>query len=217
MNNLKDLTKQKREKILCRQVGDDTVFTSVWVDVTEENRLEDDELLPGELSAVTFTLGCYTVRSAERVYKVPVKDEDYENPVPADDKDLAFVKGSINTSSPSSNRTTWLDKKDMPNTGFFKDPFSSHSPWEGKLHITHEITARHNSDPKGVFAGNFKYVCRAIHQASTYGDQDIYLISTLKKDASLFVLWRNSYITAIFKKGYRLDPNGVITEYQDIE
>ena len=30
----------------------------------------EGELLPGELSAVTFSVGCYTVRSAQRVYRV---------------------------------------------------------------------------------------------------------------------------------------------------
>jgi serine/threonine protein phosphatase 1 len=215
--NINEIMKRKYKlneimgmETLRKHLGNDIVFTGVWGDATEERQLEDSELLPGELSAVIFTIGCYTVRSAQRVYK---EHEDYgsflpENAVPADEKDLAFVKESKYYSSQS-----WtLNDVSLP------------SPWDGELRITQEITAKHNSDPEGVFAGNFKYVCRAVHKAMTNGDEVIELISAIKKDASssdenasLFVLLRINYLTALFAKVYRLAQNGVITEYREQE
>lgn len=45
------------------------VLTDAWRRGTNEQEVTEAELLPGELSAVTFQVGCYTVRSANRVYR----------------------------------------------------------------------------------------------------------------------------------------------------
>ncbi len=49
-----------------RQGGGETVVTDAWNPGTGENKVPDEELLPGEIAAVTFQVGSYTVRSALR-------------------------------------------------------------------------------------------------------------------------------------------------------
>jgi hypothetical protein len=177
---------------LREHLGKHIVSTGLWGNATENHKLEDGELLPGELSAVVFTLGCYTVRSATRVYKIsgysPKKEE------PANDKDTAYVKET-------------------------QDSFLS--PWMNKFRITHEIMAKHISDPKGAFAGNFKYITRAASARNSSWSESIGFIGAIKKcasssdeHASLFVL--NRYMGDSFSAEYwyRLAPDGVITEYQ---
>jgi hypothetical protein len=189
MRNIHEQNESRGMKTLRNHLGNDIVFTAVWADATDVRQLEDSELLPGELSAVTFTISCYTIRSAQRVYKIL---EDYSE-VPADEEDLAWIK---------------------------KHPNRLFSNNLGKLRITHEITAKHDSDPEGAFAGNFKYVCRAGRAINYSWSESIDFICTLKEnasssdeEASLFVL--NRYIGSSFsvEDWNKLMPNGVIKEY----
>lgn len=56
-------------------------------------KLMETELLPGELSAEIFQVGCYTVRSTKRVYQVcesVVYSPEKEHP--ASPKDVSLVK-----------------------------------------------------------------------------------------------------------------------------
>ena len=41
----------------------EVVFIDAWSPGTEEHQVSDEELLPGEIEAVTFQIGCYTARS----------------------------------------------------------------------------------------------------------------------------------------------------------
>ena len=67
------------------------VFTDSWED-KEEKAVPANELLPGELSAVLFQVGCYTVRSAQRVYRV---NQDYTE-MPATLEELETYKNHRN-------------------------------------------------------------------------------------------------------------------------
>lgn len=79
----------------------EAVFTDAWSLGTEEHQVSDEELLPGEIEAVTFQVGCYTVRSALRVYTIQDSDwylAEVREPADKDDvemvrKDLALGKG----------------------------------------------------------------------------------------------------------------------------
>jgi len=174
---------------LRKHLGNDIIFTGVWTDVADEHQLDDEELFPGELSAAVFTVGCYAVRSAQRVYKKTDGSEE----VPADKEELEQIKNSNSI------------------LGF--------ADYKENLRMTHEITARHNSDPEGVFSGNFKYICRATHGRSWY--ESIDFICSVKKDSltsdeysSLFVL--NTYMGDSFsvEDWYKLVPSGEVTTYQ---
>lgn len=45
------------------------VFTDTWDFGVYDAKVPENGLLPGELSAVTFRVGCYIVRSALRAYR----------------------------------------------------------------------------------------------------------------------------------------------------
>lgn len=47
------------------------VFTDAWHPGINDQEYAEAELLPGELSAAVFTVGCYIVRTAKRVYRIP--------------------------------------------------------------------------------------------------------------------------------------------------
>jgi len=183
-------------KTLRKHLGNDIVFTGVWADATDEYHLKDDELLPGELSAVTFRIGCYTVRSAERVYH---RERDGEDMAPVNNKeDLVYVKG-LN----ASNSIRLFDPE-----------------LKKKYYFTQEIMARHNSDPEGAFAGDFKYVCRSLGQFGFVASEDIAFICTLKEGtslsdehASLFVFIRYMGDSFSSESWYRLTPKGVVLHY----
>ena len=48
----------------------DALYIEAWEWGEIGKKVPEGELLPGELSAVTFPAGCYTVRSAQRVYRI---------------------------------------------------------------------------------------------------------------------------------------------------
>ena len=52
-------------EVLRTHLGNDIVFTGTWEEAAGEREPEEEELLEGELSALIFTIGCYTVRIAE--------------------------------------------------------------------------------------------------------------------------------------------------------
>jgi len=145
---------------LCKLCGSDIVFTDVWSNNMDERQLDKNELLPGELSATIFTVGCYTVRCAFRVFKIPEYNEaltenDYH--IPADKEDLDYAK--------KLSYVAYMPKK-------FKEAMKWRS-WridelDGKrLHIIHEIKAKYNDAPdKGLFCNGFKYVCQIDNRES---------------------------------------------------
>ncbi|HWR08947.1 YcjF family protein [Sporomusa sp.] len=159
-------------------------------------QLEPDELLPGELTAVTFTVGCYIVRSALRVYKAC---DNLGLEIPADKEELDCVQADLRGGS-----------------GLFS-PFSP--PWHDRLRVTSEISAKHSSDPYGIFTNGFKYICRGGHNVENeLWSHSIGSICTLKKNillsdnaADLLILHTNHYFTATSSTWYSLNPQGVLT------
>lgn len=57
----------ENEAMLCKGGKSAVVFMDAWDPGRKERKLTEAELLPGELTAVVFPVGCYLVRSAERV------------------------------------------------------------------------------------------------------------------------------------------------------
>lgn len=140
-----------------RRCCNKTVFVDVWCPGENENKVSEEELLAGEISAVTFQVGCYTVRSALRVYGIHDSDGcpcEMEDPAGKEDiemvrKDLVWGKGDGKVSG--DRGSTFMSGG---NTYTYKSPFPL---WRDKLRITHEISARHNSSPDK----SFTYICRA--------------------------------------------------------
>lgn len=181
---------------LRKHLGKDIKFIGSWDNAQDERQLDEEELLQGELSAVTFTVGCYTIRSAQRVYKVTEDNGAYilEDEVPANQEELKMIRESTGIAGIYDNR---------------------------HLRMTHEISAKHNSDPNGVFADTFKSVCRAAHSIKIGAwDEHIGYIGTVKENASLsdenaFLFVLNKYVGSSFgvESWYKLDPSGVITKF----
>lgn len=165
-------------------------------------KLTETELLPGELSAELFQVGCYTVRSAKRVYQVCEPGYSPEEERPASPEDVALVR------------------KDMPPE--IADPrlsfIMAHSvcfqSWRDRLRVTHEISAKHQSS----LDGSFTVICRAAESRSYTWSETIGMICVAKEHiaipnghASLFVC--NTYMGDSFTADtwYKLDPTGKIT------
>ena len=120
-----------------------------WDNDFRKDQVAINELLPGELSAITFTVGCYTVRSAFRVYQ---SSRENRNFIPADKETLDFVRKF------EDKVIRIFDGKLMPEYRNFKL-----IEWGEELHISlyHEISAKHNTDPNGAFANGFINICNA--------------------------------------------------------
>jgi hypothetical protein len=160
------------------------------------NPVEPFELLPGELSAVTFTVGCYTVRSAERVYKL---SESRFNPeaIPADQGEVEIVKAVLSENLPAERRThAW-------------------STYYGKLALFNEICAKHSTASDGKYADGFKLICRADIGGGAREEGRIECIGTIKENesvsdnsASLVVKYSHHSDGA----WYKLDSENAITK-----
>lgn len=188
------LSKYHKED-LHKPYGNAAVFTDIC-DNPYSCQLEQDELLPGELTAVTFTVGCYTVRSALRVYKAC---DSSRLQIPADKEELDCVQADL-----------------RGGIGLFSSP--SGPPWQDRLRVTSEISAKHSSDPDGAFTNGFKYICRGGHDLENrLWSHSIGSICTLKKSfllsdnaADLLILQANHYFTARSSTWYSLSPQGVL-------
>lgn len=166
-------------------------------------KVDETDLLPGESSAEIFHVGCYTVRSAQRVYQVSEPGYTPEKEIPADPEDVELVrkdKSPVSTDPQLSVSATV--------TGI---EFQS---WRNRLRVTHEISARHQDNSNG----SFTMICRAAEARNFSWSECIGPIMTAKehiavpdKHASLFVC--NTYVGSSFSADtwYKLDPTGEIT------
>lgn len=198
--------REKDESIIREHWGQDTVFTDAWnadhsaererVQGTEFQELTKDELLPGELSAVTFRVGCYIVRKAWRVYKIYGLMYAPELETPADDADVALVREDV---EPDDGCTVGL--------GIYKS-------WTDRLRVTREISARHCDNPDS----SFTYICRAAEARDGRWCEIIGPIYTAKASvyipdeyASLLVCLTFVGSSHTDDTWYRLDPTGKLT------
>lgn len=168
------------------------VMTDDYSSETKEQKVASKNLLPGELSAVTFQIGCYTVRSAQRAYKILDSSYDPENEPLANEGEVEFLR----------------DEKTLCNWQKYREP-----TYRNGFRIVHEISAHYQDAPQD----NFTFVCRAAHARSYYWSESIEAICAVKenssvpnKDASLMVL--NTYMADSFSADtwYKLDLNGNI-------
>lgn len=142
-----------------------------------------------------FQVGCYTVRSAQRVYQIYDPGYSPERETPATPEEVALVQ------------------KDMSQgpVALMLGAFS----WQGRLRITHEISARHQDSPDSPFT----VICRATQSRDggrSWSERIMAVLTAKKhlampdKSASLFVC--NVYIGDSFSSDtwYKLDPDGKI-------
>lgn len=174
--------------------------TVVFTDALHIERLDkigtdvpESELLPGELSAVTFPIGCYIVRSAQRVYRIHEPGYFPEEEVPADDEEVALVR------------------KNMPSSPTMAAGFQQ---WQDKLRVTHEISARHTD----ASAGKFTCICRAAEARNGRWKEHISAVYSVKESgfipneyASLLVCLAFTGDSHSSDTWYKFDPTGKLT------
>ncbi|MCM1561272.1 MAG: hypothetical protein NC123_17280 [Butyrivibrio sp.] len=196
-----------------RQSGREMIVIDAWNPGTSENKVPDEELLPGEIAAVTFRVGSYIVRSALRVYQVHGPDWYLSEPdAPAEREDAETVRKDL----------LWKQGKEKDiraGGGIFaawgdRDIYEGYTlAWRERLRITHEISAKHDSSPDGTFT----YICRAADPMNGRWFEyigDIYAVKE-KEDipdgcASLLVY---SVFTSDFNGidiWYRFEPDGKV-------
>lgn len=181
---------ESNRKLIRKHWADEAVFTDAWCPDADEYRVPEEELLPGELSAVIFQVGCYTVRNAQKVYRVHEPGYSPELETPADSKEVELVRRDLEA-GPA------LRKNDVSG-----------------LRITNEISARHNSAPDT----GFTYICRAAKARDASWYEYIGDIYTVKENTHIpdeyasLLLYRH-YEGSSFGTDtwYKLEPTGKIT------
>ena len=83
------------KKIIRKHWNGAAVFTDAWHPGINEQEFTEAELLPGELSAVIFTVGCYIVRTAKRVHRIPEPGCGQGLKTPADETETELVGKDI--------------------------------------------------------------------------------------------------------------------------
>lgn len=183
-------------EVTLRKYWKDTiVFTDIIYPFDiQEQKLSKEELLPGEESAVIFTVGCYMVRSARRIYRV------YE---PGYSPELEM---------PASREEVESFRKNLDLDGDFSIGIHHR---DNSLRVTHEISARHVANPNQAFT----YICRAAEARNHSWCEWIETICTAKEHeqipdeyASLLVCMVYSGSSFGCKTWYKIDPTGRITE-----
>lgn len=192
-------------EILRKHWAPAAVITDSW-NPKEGKKVPESELLPGELSARTYQVGCYTVRSATRVYKINEPSYCPEREIPADQAELDLIKRDAFVPKYTHDTLTEGVAVASTTTGL--------PSWQDKLRITHEISAQYTTSSNG----DFTYICRAAQSRNYTWSESIKDICAAKemqttsdKDASLFVC--SSYVGDSFSSDtwYKLDPDGIIT------
>jgi len=215
---MRPLNKINKEDLLERYGDADAIASADVCNAPSFRRIEPGELLDGELSAVTFILGCYTVRSAQRVYKA--NDNNRTEEIPADADGLNLVRGELHKEEIATARKIMGDGGMLAREDYTRAyiPETFNRPWLDNFRVTQEISAKHNSDPYGTFTDGFKFVCRAGHVLNNkHWEIKIKSIGAVKKDdtlsddyADLVVSATNMYITATSQTRYVLTPQGVL-------
>ena len=176
---------------LKKHMGNDIKFTGAWDKAQNIRQLQTDELLPGEMSAMTYEIGGYTVRNADRVYK---RLEDF-------------------TEIPADNETIELAKEQQ------KRLFGLMGNRDRSIKITNEISAMRTSDISDAFSDGFKLVCQATNGIHVF--EEIHFICSILtppsfslNDELLFVkrCFMGDSISA--ESWFCLNPQGVVTSFR---
>ncbi len=207
---------EEKFKLFRRHCDKEPVCIDAWCPGADENEVPEEDLLPGEIKAVTFRVGCYTVRSALRVYTI--QDSDWylaEVREPADKGDVELVRKDF-----------MLDEGDREAAGVKGGNFASWGnqyaftgyipPWRDKLRITHEISAKHNSDRDKQST----YICRAADPVNGKWFEyigDIYAIKEREtvsdESASLLIYFVFTSDFYGVDTWYRFAPDGRISTF----
>lgn len=167
--------------------------------------ISKEELLAGELSAFTFQVGCYTVRSAQRVYQECMPGFVSESDVPADLTQHEDIRSAYDEKygvrMPGVSLTTGIN--DFSSLAFAKG-----------LRPAHEISVRHNLASNGQFI----CVCRASQSSGVAWAEMILCVCAAKENAGIPDEYASLFVCSEFCGSshssvtwYKIAPYGGIT------
>lgn len=181
----------RAEDTIRRHWKNEAVFTDAWRPDEAEQEIPENELQAGEMSAVIFKVGCYSVRSAWRICK---QQDDLE--IPADKEEVDFAKKKL-----KGTENTVIDVliyNELPE----------------KLRVVHEISAKHMDNP----SDSYTKVCSVTQSRSVMWCEYVGDIYTVKENeaipddyASLLVYTHYSGDSFSVDTWYKLEPTGKIT------
>lgn len=203
-------------KMFRRNCGSEAVFTDAWNPGADVDMVSGQELLPGEIVAVTVRVGCYIVRSALRVYTI--QDPDWylaEVRETASEEDIEMVRKDPIWDN-GKGRSIYAEGRIFESWGSTYDHADAAPSWREKLRVTHEISARHDSSPNSPFT----YICRAADPMNGKWFEyigDIYAVKenedTPDERASLLVYFVFTSDFYGVDTWYRFAPDGELTTF----
>lgn len=174
-----------------RRKNSTDIFIDAWCPGTGEQEIPEWELLEGELSAVVFRVGCYIVRSAQRIYKIYEPDYRPELETPANKEETEKIRVAGGSKVIECELGTWL-----------------------KFRLVQEISARHIFSPDSAFT----YICRAAKARNHTWQEyigDIYAVKEHEKipDKDAFLLIYLGYAGSSYtsETWYKMSPDGKVT------
>lgn len=145
------------------------IFTDTWHPAVEGEEVPEGDLFPGELSAVFFRVGCYTLRSAMRVYKVhnPDGSKGQGRKIPAELAEVELVRKD-------NYYKTFIEpviSGDIPAAAEYPALTTVIQPpvWRYELCVVHEISAKYN---KSAGSG-FVHICSAMQYINIRDPEDM--------------------------------------------
>ncbi len=207
---LRSIYKQNKDsamEVLHAHLGNSIVITGTWEEAEGERELEEEELFEGEITAVVFTMGCYTVRIAECLYK----DSDfmqYMQRIPASQDIITRyrVRHIEEARERAAGRTVVGSIMELS--------------WENGVRKVTEVSARYRSGSDELVE-RWQNICIAAKTRGGIGSASIDYICTVKRchevsdeHAALFVLSRYLGDTHTDETWYKFTPDGIVESYR---
>ncbi len=203
------------------------IFTDTWNPGADREEISEGDLFQGELSAVFFRIGCYTVRSAVRVYKVRGPEGKRER-IPANPAEIEGVRKDNYYKTfiePVISGDIFAGAEHRALAAVIQPPV-----WRYELCAVHEISAKY---VKSVDSG-FVHICSAMQYINIREPEDmakeslmpevsgcyeyigdIYTVKAQElspdESASLFIYKHYESSRQGVDTWYRFDPAGKIT------
>ncbi len=186
MRNSCEQKKRAGTKTLYTHLGEDIIFTGTGDGTEDMRELEENELWEGELSAFIFTVGCYSVRQAWRVYKGSDGIDGTKREPAGKDVAAAYKERDYEA------RRKYRDTCEIS----VKYKGGSSAPSDEWVHICFADVSIH-------WAEKIDFICTVKSGASSPDDQ-----------AALFVLKEYMGDSFSVEHWYRFTPDGTVKEYQ---
>lgn len=182
---------------LHRHLGEDILITGLWKKADEETEVEEEGLLEGELSAFTFKIGNYLIRSSMRLYQ-DTDENTYYQRIPATQDRLAVYAASGNMGG-----------------------YIMLSEREGVREV-HEISAKYQGTGDEDVTEDWNFVCLATEEPMGKWRESIDFIGTVKKNSSVLEKQEALFVQKNYfgdahcsKDWYKMTSDGKVTEYQE--